>query len=248
MTEPSKTEEEIGFLAIDQGTTSSRAIVFDALARPRAEAQKEFAQHFPRPGWVEHDPQEIWSSVLETARAALTRAQEDEALDVLALGITNQRETTVIWDRATGEPIHPAIVWQDRRTAGMCEKLTEEGAEVEVQRRTGLLLDPYFSATKISWLLDEVPGARERAERGELAFGTIDSWLLWKLTDGAVHATDVTNASRTLLFNLVRREWDDEMCRLFRVPSAILPEVRASDADFGMTAQGVFERPLPIRG
>lgn len=248
MTEPSKTEEEIGFLAIDQGTTSSRAIVFDALARPRAEAQKEFAQHFPRPGWVEHDPQEIWSSVLETARAALTRAQENEALDVLALGITNQRETTVVWDRATGEPIHPAIVWQDRRTAGMCEMLKEEGAEADVQRRTGLLLDPYFSATKIAWLLDEVPGARERAERGELAFGTIDSWLLWKLTDGAVHATDVTNASRTLLFNLVRREWDDEMCRLFRVPSAILPEVRASDADFGITAQGVFERPLPIRG
>ncbi len=248
MTEGRRTEEEIGFLAIDQGTTSSRAIVFDALGRPRASAQREFAQHFPRPGWVEHDPQEIWTSVRETACDALAQAEEDEGLDVLAMAITNQRETCVIWDRTTGEPIHRAIVWQDRRTAGICDELRREGVEEEVQRRTGLLLDPYFSATKIAWLLDEIPGARERAERGELAFGTIDSWLLWKLTGGTLHATDVTNASRTLLFHLVRRVWDEEMCRLFRVPQAILPEVRASDADFGLTAEGVFDRPLPIRG
>ncbi len=248
MSEISKTEEEIGFLAIDQGTTSSRAIVFDALGRPRASAQKEFTQHFPHPGRVEHDAREIWTGVLETARAALEEAREKEGLDVLAVAITNQRETTVIWDRATGEPIHHAIVWQDRRTAEICERLKKDGAEDEVQRRTGLLLDPYFSATKIAWLLDEIPGARARAERGELAFGTIDSWLLWNLTGGGLHATDVTNASRTLLLNLVRRRWDEEMCRLFRVPTALLPEVRASDADFGMTAPGVFDRPLPIRG
>ncbi|GIX16720.1 MAG: glycerol kinase [Rhodothalassiaceae bacterium] len=243
-----KAEEEIGFLVIDQGTTSTRAIVFDGLGRPRAVAQEEFPQHFPRPGWVEHDPEEIWRSVLSTARAAFEKAEAEEKLDVLAVAITNQRETTVIWDRASGEPIANAIVWQDRRTAGHCAALREEGREEEVQRRTGLLLDPYFSATKIAWLLDNVPRARERAERGELAFGTIDSFLLWRLTGGARHATDVTNASRTLLFNLVRRRWDDEMCRLFGVPKAILPEVCASDADYGLTGEDVLPRPLPIRG
>ncbi len=212
-------------LAIDQGTTSSRAIVFDQAATVRGLAQAEFPQIFPEPGWVEHDAEEIWRGVVETSRAAIRNAGL-EAADIAAIGITNQRETTVLWDRATGRPIANAIVWQDRRTASACATLKEAGAERTVSETTGLLLDPYFSATKIAWLLDTVPGAREAAEAGRIAFGTIDSFLLWHLTGGAVHATDATNASRTLLLDLRTGQWSEEMLRLFNIPRAILPEVR----------------------
>ncbi|HTX58577.1 MAG TPA: glycerol kinase GlpK [Verrucomicrobiae bacterium] len=234
-------------LALDQGTTSSRAIVFDGRGRICGLAQREFAQHFPRDGWVEHDPREIWQSQLETARDAL-RAAGADAGDVAALGITNQRETTVIWDRATGEPIANAIVWQDRRTAARCAQLRERGAGELVARKTGLLLDPYFSASKIAWLLDEIPGARERAERGELAFGTIDAWLIWKLTGGALHATDYTNASRTALFDIERLAWDDELLALFGVPAAVLPEARPSIGAFGRCAPELLGAAVPIGG
>src|SRR5882672_9174911 len=211
-------------IAIDQGTTSTRAIVFDAALAPVAVAQQEFAQHFPRDGWVEHDPEEIWTSVVATVRAAIAKAGV-AAADVAAIGITNQRETTLIWDRATGKPIHNAIVWQDRRTADMCAALRAAGHEPGITQKTGLLLDPYFSATKIAWLLDHVAGARAAALAGRLAFGTVDSFLLWRLTGGKVHATDATNAARTMLFDIRRGEWDADLCALFNVPMALLPRV-----------------------
>jgi glycerol kinase len=232
-------------LAIDQGTTSTRAILFDSLARPVASAQRELSQHYPRPGWVEHDPDEIWQATLAVAREALGAV---EAGRVAAIGITNQRETAIVWERSTGEPIHPAIVWQDRRTSERCAELKADGAEPLVRVRTGLLLDPYFSATKIAWMLDHVPGARQRGERGELAFGTVDSFLLWRLTGGAVHATDVTNAARTSLFDIREMRWNGELCRLFGVPQALLPDVHDNSHVFGTTAPGLFDAPIPIAG
>jgi glycerol kinase len=234
-------------LAIDQGTTSTRSIVFDATAKRVASAQTEFAQHYPAPGWVEHDPEDIWRDVLATARAAIAESGVG-AGGIAGIGITNQRETTLVWNRATGTPIHNAIVWQDRRTADTCARLKEEGAEDEVRARTGLLLDPYFSGTKLAWILDHVDGARARAEAGELAFGTIDSFLLWRLTGGAVHATDVTNASRTLLWNIREGCWDEAMCRLLNVPMAILPEVHDNAHVYGHTADGLFDAAIPIAG
>jgi glycerol kinase len=234
-------------LAIDQGTTSSRAIVFDTALRPVAQAQQEFAQSYPNPGWVEHDPADLWSSVAATARAAVEKA-ELSANDIAALGITNQRETTLIWDRASGQPIHPAIVWQDRRTADLCEQLKAAGHEPMISARTGLLLDPYFSATKVAWMLNHVPGARARAEGGELAFGTVDSWLIWNLTGGQVHATDATNAARTMLYNIKTGAWDAQICALLDIPLALLPDVRDSAADFGQTRPDLFGRAIPIRG
>ena len=234
-------------LAIDQGTTSSRAILFDAGLRPVAVAQEEFAQHYPRPGWVEHDPTDLWSTVAGTARAAIENAGLTAA-DIAAIGITNQRETVVIWDRTTGQPIHNAIVWQDRRTADTCAVLKDAGHEAAVKAKTGLLLDPYFSATKVAWLLDTVSGARERAERGDLAFGTVDCFLIWKLTGGKVHATDATNAARTMLWNIETGDWDDDLLSLFRVPRAILPEVRDCAADYGVTRADLFGREIPILG
>ena len=234
-------------LAIDQGTTSSRAILFDAHMRVAAVAQEEFAQHYPASGWVEHDPSDIWATVAGTARAAIEKAQLAPA-DIAAIGITNQRETTVVWDRATGRPIHNAIVWQDRRTAPLCEALRTGGHEAMVTHRTGLLLDPYFSGTKLRWLLDNVEGARARAERGELLFGTIDSYLIWQLTGGRVHATDATNAARTLLYNIRENRWDAEICALLDVPMAMLPEVRDCAADFGRTRADLFGREIPILG
>jgi glycerol kinase len=234
-------------LAIDQGTTSTRAILFDAGARAVAVARRELPQHYPAPGWVEHDAGEIWDHTLATVREILARA-DAEGRAVAALGITNQRETVVIWERDSGRPIHRAIVWQDRRTAPDCAAHRRQGAESEVRARTGLLLDPYFSATKIAWILDHVPNARERAERGELAFGTIDTFLLWRLTGGRVHATDITNASRTLLFDIHALRWDDGLLRLFRVPRALLPEVRASSEVYGTSAAGLLARALPIAG
>src|ERR1700761_911301 len=212
-------------LVIDQGTTSTRSIVFDASAEPCAFAQQELRQIYPKPGWVEHDPEDIWASVVATGRQALRNAGLD-ASDIAGVGITNQRETVVVWDRRTGRPIHNAIVWQDRRTADMCERLQQQGHGDLVAARTGLLLDPYFSATKIAWLLDSVEGARAAAQEGHLAFGTVDSFLLWRLTDGAVYATDATNASRTLLFDIHRGDWDADLLRLFGIPRAMLPEVR----------------------
>ncbi len=234
-------------LAIDQGTTSTRAIVFDAQARTVALARREFTQHYPASGWVEHDAEDIWHDTVEAVREAIERAGRGPA-GIAAVGITNQRETSVVWERATGKPIHRAIVWQDRRTAGECARLKSEGAEALVRARTGLLLDPYFSATKVAWILDNVAGARVRAERGELAFGTIDSFLLWRLTGGRVHATDVTNASRTLLFDIHRQSWDEELMRLLRVPGALLPQVRDSSEVYGMTDPALFGRELPIAG
>ena len=211
-------------LALDQGTTSSRALVFDTDGAVRSAASLELTQHYPHPGWVEHDPDEIWRTQLDTARQALAKAGIG-ARDVLALGIANQRETVVLWERATGRPLHPAIVWQDRRTAEACSALRAQGLEPLFRERTGLLLDPYFSGTKLAWLLDHVPGARARAERGELAFGTIDSWLLWQLTGGRVHATDVSNASRTMLFDIRHNVWDHELLKALHVPDSVLPQV-----------------------
>jgi len=219
-------------LAFDQGTTSSRAILFDREGAIAGVAQREFRQIFPRPGWVEHDPLEIWTSQAAVAVEVLAGARV-RARDVDAIGITNQRETTVVWDRRTGDPIANAIVWQDRRTADACDRLRADGAEPLVRERTGLVLDAYFSGTKIAWLLDHVDGARARAERGELAFGTIDTWLIWKLTDGRLHVTDTSNASRTLLLNIHTKQWDDELLRVLRVPRAILPDVRASSEVYG---------------
>ena len=234
-------------LAIDQGTTSTRSIVFDGDARKISAAQREFPQHYPAAGWVEHDAEDIWRDTLSTAREAIAQSGLG-ARDIAAIGITNQRETAVVWDRGSGAPIHRAIVWQDRRTADVCARLKKDGIEDLVRQRTGLLLDPYFSGTKVAWLLDNVPGARARAERGELAFGTIDSFLLWRLTGGRVHATDVTNASRTLLFDIHRQQWDEDLLRLIRVPRALLPEVRDSSEVYGDTAPGLFEHPISIGG
>ncbi len=234
-------------LAIDQGTTSSRAIIFDARLRVKASAQEEFAQHYPNSGWVEHAPADLWSSVAGTARSAIERAGID-ARDIAAIGITNQRETTLLWDRFSGKPLHNAIVWQDRRTADLCTKLKEQGHEAMVTARTGLLLDPYFSATKLKWLLDTIPDARARAARGELAFGTVDSYLIWQLTGGRVHVTDATNAARTMLYNIGTGEWDAEICGLLDIPMALLPEVRDCAATFGHTRADLFGREIPICG
>ena len=234
-------------LALDQGTSSSRAIVFEPDGSIRAVAQTEFAQHYPRPGWVEHDPSEIWSTSLQMAQKAIAEAGL-EAADLAGIGITNQRETIMLWDRATGEPIHRAIVWQDRRTAHLCERLRAEGIEEEIRQRTGLLLDPYFSGTKLAWLLDQVPQARLRAERGELACGTIDSWLVWKLTDGRVHITDATNASRTLLYDIESGDWSDALLDTFKVPRAVLPEVVDSSGVVGESSSALLGAALPIAG
>jgi glycerol kinase len=234
-------------LAIDQGTTSTRAILFDAALTPLASAQQELPQIYPAPGHVEHDPEEIWRATVATMRAALAKAGA-RAGEVAGIGITNQRETTVIWERASGRPIHNALVWQDRRTADMCGALRAEGHEGAVTARTGLLLDPYFSATKIRWLLDHVEGARERAAAGQLAFGTIDSFLIWRLTGGKVHATDATNAARTLIFDIARGEWDADLCRLFGVPQALLPQVCDCAHDFGATLPDLFGAPIRILG
>lgn len=234
-------------LAIDQGTTSTRAIIFSAGGKPLATQQVELQQYFPADGRVEHDAQEIWAATQTVCRGVLQKAGL-KAQDIRAIGITNQRETTVLWDRKTGQPLHRAIVWQDRRTADLCAELKAAGHEALVQEKTGLLLDPYFSATKLGWLLDHVDGARERADRGELAFGTIDSWLLWNLTGGAIHATDATNASRTLIFNIQTQQWDDELLRLFRIPASVLPDVRDSSADFGMTTAEFLGSPVAVAG
>ena len=234
-------------LAIDQGTTSTRSIVFDEAARPVTSSQSEFAQHYPHPGWVEHDPEDIWDTSLKTARAAIEELGAGAGA-IASIGITNQRETVVVWDRATGETLHKAIVWQDRRTAKLCNEMKMDGVEADLRARTGLLIDPYFSATKLAWILDNVDGARMRAERGELAFGTIDSFLLWRLTGGKVHATDVTNAGRTLLYNIREQCWDEELCRLFRVPRAMLPEVHDNSFVFGTTAKDMFGVEIPIAG
>ncbi|NAZ37422.1 glycerol kinase GlpK [Rubellimicrobium sp. CFH 75288] len=234
-------------LAIDQGTTSSRAILFDERFDIAAQAQEEFPQHFPASGWVEHDPSDLWSTTAATCRSAIERASVAPSA-IAAIGITNQRETTLVWDRATGRPIHNAIVWQDRRTRDFCEDLRESGHEEAVTAATGLLLDPYFSGTKLRWILDHVEGARERARAGELAFGTVDSWLVWNLTGGRVHVTDVTNAARTLLYDIGEGRWSEAMCDLFDVPMGMLPEVRDCAAAFGTTRPDLFGREIPILG
>ena len=233
-------------LAIDQGTTSTRALLFDRSGSPMRVRQKELRQIFPQDGWVEHDAAEIWAATLEVCRGVLTSGTT--AQNIAAIGITNQRETTVLWDRATGEPVHNAIVWQDRRTADYCAELKAQGKEALVQAKTGLLLDPYFSGTKLRWLLDNVEGARERAEKGELCFGTVDSWLIYKLTGGKRHVTDATNASRTLLFNIGTSEWDDELLMLFGIPRAVLPEVLDCCADFGTTEKSLLGAEIPVAG
>ncbi len=234
-------------LAIDQGTTSSRAIVFDTKLRPKASAQKEFRQYFPNSGWVEHDPEEIWKSVLATCKAAIKKTKTTPG-NIRCLGITNQRETTVVWERKSGKAIHKAIVWQDRRTAEFCARLKAQGHEKLFTAKTGLLLDPYFSGTKVSWILDHVKGARARAERGELCFGTIDSFLIWRLTGGKSHVTDATNASRTLLYNIHSGAWDDELLKILRVPRAMLPEVKDCAADFGVCEAKLLGAAIPILG
>lgn len=238
---------ENNILAIDQGTTSTRGIVFDRAMKIAGVGQQEFTQHFPASGWVEHDPEDIWQSVLKTCKAAIKNASVT-ASDIAAIGITNQRETVVIWDRATGEPIHNAIVWQDRRTAPICAALKKAGHEKLFTRKTGLLLDPYFSGTKVKWLLDKVKGARKRAEKGELAFGTIDSFLIWRLTGGKSHVTDATNASRTLMFNIETNEWDDGLLKILGVPRAMLPEVKDCAANFGVADESHFGAAIPILG
>ncbi|MBI2813727.1 MAG: glycerol kinase GlpK [Opitutae bacterium] len=232
-------------LALDQGTTSSRALAFDRRGRARVVAQREFAQHFPQPGWVEHDPRDLWATIRQCATRAVARVG---ARNIAALGLTNQRETTLLWDRRTGRPLHRAIVWQDRRTAAHCTQLKRRGLEPLFRQKTGLLLDPYFSGTKLAWLLDHVPGARRRAERGELAFGTVDTWLLWQLTGGRVHATDASNASRTLLLNLRTGDWDSELLKILRIPREALPEVRASSGVFGEVSTIPALRGVPISG
>lgn len=238
---------ETHILAIDQGTTSSRAIVFRADISIAAIAQQEFPQHFPASGWVEHEPEDIWTSTVATCRQAMTKAGVTPK-DIAAIGITNQRETTVVWDRATGKAVHRAIVWQDRRTADICARLKAQGHEPAISAKTGLIVDPYFSGTKVAWILDSVPGARARAMRGELMFGTVDCYLLWRLTGGKVHATDATNASRTLLFNIHTGQWDDELLDMLQVPRAMLPEVKDSSVHFGNSAPELFGAPISIRG
>jgi glycerol kinase len=232
-------------LSFDQGTTSSRAILFDHSGSIVAVAQKEFPQIFPKPGWVEHDPRDIWSSQAGVAAEVLTKASADAA-DVAAIGITNQRETTLVWDRFTGKPIHNAIVWQDRRTAGVCDRLRARKLDRIIRRKTGLVIDAYFSATKVQWILQHVKGARERAKAGDLAFGTVDSWLIWNLTGGKVHVTDASNASRTMLYDISRGDWDDELLKLFGVPRSMLPEVRSSSEVYGTT--NLLGAPIPIAG
>ncbi|HEX2566666.1 MAG TPA: FGGY family carbohydrate kinase, partial [Burkholderiales bacterium] len=234
-------------LALDQGTTSSRAILFDEEGTPVASAQREFDQIFPNPGWVEHDPKEIFTSQRAVAREVFDRKKVPLS-DVMGVGITNQRETTIVWDRQSGEPIANAIVWQDRRTTSICEELKEVGAESLIAERTGLVVDPYFSGTKIAWLLDAIPGARARAERGELAFGTVDTWLVWMLTGNRTHVTDPSNASRTMLYNIHSGDWDDELLRLLRVPRAILPDVYPSAHAFGMLPKSLLGEPLIVAG
>ncbi|MCR9273340.1 MULTISPECIES: glycerol kinase GlpK [Mameliella] len=232
-------------LAIDQGTTSTRAIVFDPSMSVTASAQEEFPQHYPASGWVEHDPADLWATTAATCRAAIEKAG---GAAITAIGITNQRETTLVWDRKTGKPIHNAIVWQDRRTADLCRKLKDDGFEDMVTDRTGLLLDPYFSGTKLAWLLDNVDGARARAEAGDLVFGTVDTWLVWNLTGGAVHVTDATNAARTMLYDIRKGRWSQTICDRLGIPMSMLPEVRDSAADFGQTRPDLFGRPIPILG
>ncbi len=234
-------------LALDQGTTSSRSILFDTQGQVQTVAQKEFEQHYPQPGWVEHDANEIWSTQMGTASEAMSRANV-EAEDLAAIGITNQRETTVVWDRATGTPIHNAIVWQDRRTSGLCDRLKDRGHLDLIQEKTGLIIDAYFSGTKIKWLLDNVDGARERAENGELAFGTVDSWLVWRMTNGKRHVTDATNASRTLLYNIHEGAWDPELLDILDIPLSMLPDVRDSSEVYGTTQGGPFDEEVPIAG
>jgi glycerol kinase len=234
-------------LALDQGTTSSRAIIFDEAGKPVASASQEFKQHYPQPGWVEHDPDDLWRSQRDVAREAL-RSSGLKAENLVACGIANQRETAIVWDRQTSKPIYPAIVWQDRRTAARCAELKEVGAESLVRERTGLVLDPYFSATKVAWILDHIPGARRRAELGELAFGTVDTWLVWNLSHSKTHVTDCTNASRTMLFNIHMGDWDPELLDLLRVPRAMLPDVYPSSHAFGMIAPAVLGAPVPITG
>ena len=234
-------------LAIDQGTTSSRAIVFDGKMKIAGIGQKEFTQFYPASGWVEHDPEEIWESVVWAAKMALRKARV-KAADIAAIGITNQRETVVIWDKATGKPIHKAIVWQDRRTAPLCAKLRKAGLEKKFTKKTGLLLDPYFSGTKIAWLLDRVKGARRRAEKGELLAGTIDTFLIWRLTGGKVHATDATNASRTLVYNIEKNEWDAELLKILNIPAGLLPVVKDCADDFGVTEKAILGAEIPILG
>ncbi|MCW8917105.1 MAG: glycerol kinase GlpK [Magnetovibrio sp.] len=234
-------------LSIDQGTTSTRSVVFDADLKIVGIGQQEFTQHFPNSGWVEHDADEIWSSVVQTARTSMDKAGIT-ANDVAAVGITNQRETLVVWDRNTGDPICNAIVWQDRRTADICNQLKSEGHETQVTAKTGLLLDPYFSASKLQWILQTIDGAKARAERGELLFGTIDTWLIWKLTGGAVHATDATNASRTMLYDIHNGGWDEDLLKLFGVPTSMLPVVKDSAADYGTTEPELFGGAIAIRG
>ncbi|MGH7939906.1 MAG: FGGY family carbohydrate kinase, partial [Limisphaerales bacterium] len=234
-------------LALDQGTTSSRAILFDQNGRVYAMAQMEFPQIFPKTGWVEHDPEQIWNSQLAVARKALEDARVP-ARDVAAIGITNQRETTIVWDRRSGKPVCNAIVWQDRRTAGFCEELKREGKGDLIREKTGLVIDAYFSGSKLRWILDHVPGTRERANRGELAFGTVDSWLIWNLTGGAFHLTDVTNASRTMLFNIHTRDWDEELLRMLDIPREVLPQARPSSGVFGETRREIFSAPIRIAG
>lgn len=234
-------------LSIDQGTTSSRALLFDANGQQVGLGQEEFQQYFPENGWVEHDAAEIWDTTLRSCRTALAEANVD-ASSIACIGITNQRETTVVWDRDSGEPIYHAIVWQDRRTSEYCQRVRSQDVNEKIQHKTGLLLDPYFSATKLRWILDHVEGAREKARAGKLAFGTIDSFLLWKLTDGKQHCTDATNASRTMLFNIVEQCWDDELLQLFDIPASVLPEVKDCAADFGTTDPALLGAAIPVTG
>jgi glycerol kinase len=233
-------------LALDQGTTSSRAIVFDRNGLPVSVAQKEFTQYYPKPGWVEHDPDEIWSTQAGVAHEAITIAGL-ESVNIAAIGITNQRETTIVWNRNTGKPVHNAIVWQDRRTSGFCDQLKNEGQSRKILDKTGLIIDAYFSATKVRWILDNVKGVRKLAEDGKLAFGTVDSWLIWNLTRGGLHITDVSNASRTMLFNIHSLKWDEELLKIFNIPSSMLPEVRSSSEVYGNT-EGWFASAIPIAG
>ena len=234
-------------LSLDQGTTSSRAIVFDKSGSIISLAQKEFTQLFPLPGWVEHDPQEIWSSQISVAAEAIAMAGLNSN-DIAAIGITNQRETTIVWDKKTGSPVYNAIVWQDRRTADFCDQLKKQNLEHTIREKTGLVIDAYFSATKINWILKNVEGAREKAEKGELAFGTVDAWLIWNLTKGKVHATDITNASRTMLFNINTQKWDDDLLKIFEIPKSMLPEVKQSSEIFGTTSAALFSTEIPIGG
>lgn len=234
-------------LALDQGTTSSRAILFDKTGTPLSTAQREFKQYYPKEGWVEHDADEVWTSQISVAQEVLLKAQISYQ-NIAAIGITNQRETTIVWDKHTGRPIYPAIVWQCRRTASLCEQLAEEGLGALWKEKTGLIIDPYFSATKIHWLLENVPGAREKAEAGDLLFGTVDTWLLWRLTNGKVHVTDYSNASRTMLFNINSLTWDDEICKRLSIPQAMLPKVQPSSMNYGETDPLIFGGPITIAG